>query len=152
MEASAKRNLIVTWGAVIGVVIVSATSLILARPAAATAEFAKQTGKACGDCHTSGQRNRGQARIDPPRAGCAAAHHQRALVYRAVRLDVRNFVHDQNRRCPCTHGHADEQRRQRIDTPGLQPRCAQHRQCAKAHRYRRLTDAARGQLYAPGSE
>jgi mono/diheme cytochrome c family protein len=53
MEASAKRNLIVTWGAVIGVVIVSATSLILARPAAATAEFAKQTGKACGDCHTN---------------------------------------------------------------------------------------------------
>jgi hypothetical protein len=53
MQAIAKRNLIVTWGAVIGVVILSAASLILARPAAATAQFATQTGKACGDCHTN---------------------------------------------------------------------------------------------------
>jgi cytochrome c5 len=35
------------------IVITGATSLLVSRPAVATAQFAKDTGKACGDCHTN---------------------------------------------------------------------------------------------------
>jgi cytochrome c5 len=35
------------------IVIAGATSLLVSRPAVATAQFAKDTGKACGDCHTN---------------------------------------------------------------------------------------------------
>jgi mono/diheme cytochrome c family protein len=37
------------------VVVAVATSLVVIQPAAATAQFAKDTGKSCGDCHTSAQ-------------------------------------------------------------------------------------------------
>jgi len=46
------------WLAVAGVAtvvagIAAAMSLVAIRPAAATAQFATQTGKSCGDCHTN---------------------------------------------------------------------------------------------------
>ncbi len=40
------------------IVIFAMAALTLARPAAATAQFAKETGKSCGDCHTSVQGGR----------------------------------------------------------------------------------------------
>jgi cytochrome c5 len=40
-------------GTAAAIVIAGATSLLVSRPAAATAQFAKDTGKACGDCHTN---------------------------------------------------------------------------------------------------
>jgi hypothetical protein len=39
-----------TASAVLGAALVS---LVLVQPAAATVQFAKDTGKACGDCHTN---------------------------------------------------------------------------------------------------
>jgi|HubBroStandDraft_5_1064220.scaffolds.fasta_scaffold748052_2 mono/diheme cytochrome c family protein len=36
-----------------GLVISAAGLLVVSQPAMATAQFAKQTGKACGDCHTA---------------------------------------------------------------------------------------------------
>ncbi len=35
------------------IIVAGATSLLVSRPAVATAQFAKDTGKACGDCHTN---------------------------------------------------------------------------------------------------
>lgn len=35
------------------IVIAGVTSLLVSRPALATAQFAKDTGKSCGDCHTA---------------------------------------------------------------------------------------------------
>jgi mono/diheme cytochrome c family protein len=34
-------------------VIAAAMSMVAIQPASATAQFAKETGKSCGDCHTS---------------------------------------------------------------------------------------------------
>jgi mono/diheme cytochrome c family protein len=36
-------------------VVLGMAALTLSLPAAATVQFAKQTGKSCGDCHTSAQ-------------------------------------------------------------------------------------------------
>jgi hypothetical protein len=36
-------------------VTIGAASLVMSQPAAATAQFAKDTGKSCGDCHTNPQ-------------------------------------------------------------------------------------------------
>jgi hypothetical protein len=35
------------------IVIAGTTSLLVSRPAVATAQFSKDTGKSCGDCHTN---------------------------------------------------------------------------------------------------
>jgi hypothetical protein len=35
------------------IIIAAAGALVFSQPAAATAQFAKETGKSCGDCHTS---------------------------------------------------------------------------------------------------
>jgi hypothetical protein len=53
MKLNAKTALAVVGGTLAAVAIVAATSLAIVRPAAATAQFAKDTGKACGDCHTN---------------------------------------------------------------------------------------------------
>ena len=53
MKLNAKTAFAVVGGALAAVAIVAAMSLAIVRPAAATAQFAKDTGKACGDCHTN---------------------------------------------------------------------------------------------------
>ncbi len=40
-------------GAAAAMVIAVAAGLVLSKPAAATAQFAKDTGKSCADCHTN---------------------------------------------------------------------------------------------------
>jgi mono/diheme cytochrome c family protein len=53
MKSNAKKVFAVVGGALAAVAIVAATALAVVQPAAATAQFAKDTGKACGDCHTN---------------------------------------------------------------------------------------------------
>jgi len=53
MRAYAKSAFVLACSTAAAAVIVGASSLIISRPAAATAQFAKETGKACGDCHTA---------------------------------------------------------------------------------------------------
>jgi hypothetical protein len=55
MKAKAKPRFVLVCGAVAAIVIAGAMSLIIVQPAAATAQFAKDTGKSCGDCHTNSQ-------------------------------------------------------------------------------------------------
>jgi cytochrome c553 len=50
MKVNAKIALVLACSAA---AIAGATSLLVSLPAAATAQFAKDTGKACGDCHTN---------------------------------------------------------------------------------------------------
>jgi mono/diheme cytochrome c family protein len=47
------RAFAVATGAAAAITIVAAGALVFSRPASATAAFAKETGKACGDCHTN---------------------------------------------------------------------------------------------------
>lgn len=47
------RAFAIATGAAAAIVIGAAGALVLSRPAAATAQFAKETGKSCGDCHTN---------------------------------------------------------------------------------------------------
>jgi hypothetical protein len=47
------RAFAVATGAAAAITIVAAGALVFSKPAAATAAFAKETGKACGDCHTN---------------------------------------------------------------------------------------------------
>ena len=53
MRAYANRAFVLACSAAAAAVIVGAASLVISRPAAATAQFAKDTGKSCGDCHTA---------------------------------------------------------------------------------------------------
>jgi mono/diheme cytochrome c family protein len=53
MSVYAKRAFVLACSTAAAAVIVGAASLVISRPAAATAQFAKDTGKACGDCHTA---------------------------------------------------------------------------------------------------
>jgi hypothetical protein len=53
MRTYGKRAFALACSTAAAAVIVGAASLINSRPAAATAQFAKDTGKACGDCHTA---------------------------------------------------------------------------------------------------
>jgi hypothetical protein len=53
MKATEKRWFVLACGTAAAVVIAGATSLVISQPAAATAQFAKDTGKSCGDCHTN---------------------------------------------------------------------------------------------------
>jgi len=43
----------IATGTAAAIVIASAAALVISQPAVATPQFAKDTGKACGDCHTS---------------------------------------------------------------------------------------------------
>jgi mono/diheme cytochrome c family protein len=53
MKVDAKRTFLLACSTATVAVIVGAAALVMTRPAAATAQFAKVTGKACGDCHTN---------------------------------------------------------------------------------------------------
>ncbi len=53
MRVNSRKAFALTCGTAAVVVMVSAASLLFSRPAAATAQFAKDTGKSCADCHTN---------------------------------------------------------------------------------------------------
>lgn len=53
MKVKAKTRFAVVFGMAVAVMIASVTSLLMFRPAAATTQFATETGKSCGDCHTN---------------------------------------------------------------------------------------------------
>jgi cytochrome c5 len=52
MRAKEKKWFILACGTSAAVAIAAVMSLVIFQPAAATAQFATQTGKSCGDCHT----------------------------------------------------------------------------------------------------
>jgi hypothetical protein len=53
MKVSASKAFVIACGSAAALVAVGVTSLVVSRPAAATPQFAKDTGKTCGDCHTN---------------------------------------------------------------------------------------------------
>jgi hypothetical protein len=53
MKITTRKTFAVACGTAALAVIAGATALIVSQPAAATAQFAKDTGKSCGDCHTN---------------------------------------------------------------------------------------------------
>lgn len=53
MKMKVKITFALACSGAAAVVIAGATSLLVSQPAAATAQFAKETGKSCGDCHTN---------------------------------------------------------------------------------------------------
>ncbi len=53
MTVNAKEAIILAFGAASLAVIVGTASILISQPAAATPEFAAQTGKACGACHVN---------------------------------------------------------------------------------------------------
>jgi hypothetical protein len=53
MQACAKKLNVLVSKTAAAMLIAGAMSLVISQPAAATAEFAKQTGKSCGQCHES---------------------------------------------------------------------------------------------------
>jgi hypothetical protein len=55
MKIHAKMTFVLACGTAVAALIAGATSLLVPQPAAATAQFAKDTGKSCGDCHTNPQ-------------------------------------------------------------------------------------------------
>ena len=55
MKLNVNQAFVAVCGAAVGVVLVGALSLIASQPAAATMQFAKDTGKSCADCHTAGK-------------------------------------------------------------------------------------------------
>jgi hypothetical protein len=55
MKVNAKEVFVLACGTATAAVIVGAVSLLIAQPVAATTQFAAQTGKSCGDCHTNPQ-------------------------------------------------------------------------------------------------
>jgi mono/diheme cytochrome c family protein len=55
MNMNLKTGFGIACGTAAALVIAGATSLVVSLPAAATAQFAKDTGRSCGDCHMSAQ-------------------------------------------------------------------------------------------------
>lgn len=53
MKSKIIAGLLLTGATVLSGAALTSTLLIIAQPAAATAKFAKDTGKSCGDCHTN---------------------------------------------------------------------------------------------------
>jgi hypothetical protein len=53
MKMDAKRAFVLACSTAAVAVIAGAASLAMTQPATATAQFAKDTGKGCGDCHTN---------------------------------------------------------------------------------------------------
>ncbi len=57
MKITAHKRMTVAWTtactSVAALSLAAAASLLMMQPAAATAQFAAQTGKSCGDCHTN---------------------------------------------------------------------------------------------------
>jgi hypothetical protein len=52
MKVKSMKGFVFACGTSAAVMIAGVTSLFINQPAAATAQFATQTGKSCGDCHT----------------------------------------------------------------------------------------------------
>lgn len=55
MKINAKMTFVLACGTVVAALIVGAASLLVPQRAIATVQFAKETGKSCGDCHTNPQ-------------------------------------------------------------------------------------------------
>ena len=55
MNVSAKEAFVLACSAAAAVVLVGAAALVTSQPAAATPQFAKDTGKPCAECHTNPQ-------------------------------------------------------------------------------------------------
>jgi len=53
MQVNLRKTFVVACGTAAAAVIAGATALIVSQPAVATTQFAKDTGKSCGDCHTN---------------------------------------------------------------------------------------------------
>jgi len=53
MKVNAKNALVLVFGTAAVILIAGTASLIISRPAEATAKFATETAKACGQCHES---------------------------------------------------------------------------------------------------
>ena len=53
MKVNLRNAFPIATGIAAAIVVVGAAALVMSQPAAATAQFAKDTGKACGDCHTN---------------------------------------------------------------------------------------------------
>jgi cytochrome c5 len=53
MRLNAEKAFVVGCSSAAAAVIAIAAVLIVSQPAAATVQFAKDTGKSCGDCHTN---------------------------------------------------------------------------------------------------
>ena len=53
MRLNAEKAFVVGCSSAAAAVIAVAAALIVSQPAAATVQFAKDTGKSCGDCHTN---------------------------------------------------------------------------------------------------
>jgi mono/diheme cytochrome c family protein len=53
MRSNVKKAWVAACGALAVLVTVAVTCLVVVQPAAATAQFAKDTGKSCGECHTN---------------------------------------------------------------------------------------------------
>jgi hypothetical protein len=53
MKVKGRSNVILACATASALVGATVVSLILVQPAAATAQFATETGKSCGDCHTN---------------------------------------------------------------------------------------------------
>jgi mono/diheme cytochrome c family protein len=52
MKVKSAKGFVFACGTSAAVMIAGVTSLFIYQPAAATAQFAAQTGKSCGECHT----------------------------------------------------------------------------------------------------
>jgi cytochrome c5 len=55
MKINTRMTFVLACGTAAAALIAATASLLLSQPAAATAQFAKDTGKSCGDCHTNPQ-------------------------------------------------------------------------------------------------
>jgi len=53
MKVNLRNAFPIATGIAAAIVVVGAAALVMSQPAAATAQFAKDTGKACGDCLTN---------------------------------------------------------------------------------------------------
>jgi mono/diheme cytochrome c family protein len=53
MKRKITTGLLLTGATVISGALLTTALMFVAQPAAATAQFAKDTGKSCGDCHTN---------------------------------------------------------------------------------------------------
>lgn len=53
MKVNARNVFAIATGTAAAIVLAGATALVISQPAAATPQFAAETGKACGECHTS---------------------------------------------------------------------------------------------------
>lgn len=53
MKMTARMTYVLACNMAVAIIIGGVTALLVSRPAVATAQFAKDTGKSCGDCHTN---------------------------------------------------------------------------------------------------